>query len=605
MRSKWNLFGLVNDIPIKQKFLFIYLLCVLAPILSINTLFYRQIGHNAQVQEQENLQISVDRASYDLLQMVDECVAIGNTIAADRTFNELLDRDYADFSDYYDTYNDILRDKLRQYTNLHSYISWIGVYTSNTTISSGGSYFAIKPEDAGSGWYRKIAASRDKAILVSYLDANPMNPQQQMVYVSIIRKLDNYPDLFNHTQYLRIDLRLDNLMELFRKERSYLKLRLVDDDNRVVLESGRSYYAVNGLLTPLEEGTEESRHNGKEFSAPLGSASYLQGWRLIGVPESEQADQAQRSAWRLFILLALATIIVPSVLITIIFRSYNTRVSRLYKHMKLVKYERFEPIAMYEGKDEIGGLLRSFNLMTEKIKNLINDVYKLEIQKKDLELEQVRAELKLLQSQVDPHFLFNTLNAVLVVCKKYQYEQVTDIIRNLSQILRRLLNWKDDMVTISEEIELIEMYLQIEKFRFQDRFSYELNVDPGVLSGRIPKMSIQSLVENSCKHGLQSVKGLRRIAIGVYAQGEELRIAVRDNGIGLDAEKLEEIERHLRSDENSGRNIGLRNVSKRLDLYYQGRAELRIESRIHEGTTIRIRIPLELVITKEEENGDV
>jgi two-component system sensor histidine kinase YesM len=238
-------------------------------------------------------------------------------------------------------------------------------------------------------------------------------------------------------------------------------------------------------------------------------------WQLIGIPATNRIDQAQQTAIRLAIGLTLASTAIPTILIYIILHSYNLRVRRLSRHMQLVKNERFERMEMYEGKDEIGGLIRTFNLMTEKIGDLIHDVYKLELQKKNLELEQVRAELNYLQSQVNPHFLFNTLNAILIVSKKYKYDQVIDILRNLSMLMRRLLGTKNDLIPIEEEMSFVEMYLQIEKFRFQDRFHYEMDVDPRALACRIPKMSIQSLVENSCKHGLQMVKMDRHIRISV------------------------------------------------------------------------------------------
>jgi two-component system sensor histidine kinase YesM len=586
----------MDDIPLRYKFLII-LLGVLIPIISINTLFYLQTSKNAETREQENLQISVERAGYDFMQMVNECVAIGNTVAADRTLNEMLDYNYADYDEYYENYDNILRDRLRQYSNLHSYILWLGVYTTNPTIQSGNSYFVLQDSDKNSEWYQKIAGSKEKVLLTSYLDTNPMYPNQKKVYISIIRKMDNYPGLLKHTKYLRIDLRLDSLKELFAKERDYMTLKLVDDKHRIVLASDQSHDATDDsqLLTfPIESGVAEDGAI-KDIIRPLGPANYTQGWNLVGTPERKNINGELRHILRFILILALITTLIPAILFVVILRSYNLRVKQLYKHMKLVNYERFETIHMYEGKDEIGGLLRSFNMMTEKIRNLINDVYKLEIQKKDLELERVRAELNYLQSQVDPHFLFNTLNAVLVICKKYKYEQVTDIIRNLAQILRRLLSWKDDLVTIEEEVMFIEMYLQIEKFRFQDRFSYELDVDPGLMKYRIPKMSIQALVENSCKHGLQSVKGARLIRIGIHRSYEDLIITVEDNGIGMNKDKLDWINCNLHSDDDTGKNIGLRNVYKRLKVYYDGQAKLVIESDPYVRTAIVIQIPLNQV----------
>lgn len=603
MNRKWKLFShIVNDIPLKYKFLFIYLLCVLLPIMSINILFYVQNSRDTQSRERENLQISLDRAAYELTQIVNESVAIGNTVAADRTFNEKLEASYSDLSIYYETYDSYLRDKLRPYTDQYPYISWLGVFTTNPTIGSGGSYFVLKDNDKQSEWYRNLTDTKEKVIVSSYLDINPMNPQQKRVYVSIIRKLENFPDLMTYTKYLRVDLQLDKLQELLKKEQNYLQFKLVDANNRVVLDSNLSYIAKENLLPPIAKEYLDASNNkaNVNFISSLGTASYLSGWKLIGIPERARFQQKQNAVIKFGIVLTLCSTVIPTVLVFTILQSYNLRVRRLSKHMQWVKNERFEPINMYEGKDEIGGLLRSFNLMTVKIRNLINDVYKLEIQKKDLELERVRAELNFLQSQVDPHFLFNTLNAILVVCKKHRYEHVTGIIRSLSQILRRLLSWKDDLVTIEEEISFINMYLQIEKFRFQDRFSYEMDIDPRILSCRIPKMSIQTLVENACKHGLQSVKGDRRIHISAGLDDRYLIIKVKDNGIGMDTAKLNSILQNLHVEEDEGKSIGLRNVYKRLNLFYKDRSLFLIDSKAYEQTSVTILIPISLILSQEE-----
>jgi two-component system, sensor histidine kinase YesM len=602
VKDKWRLSVIVNDIPLKYKFLFIYLLCVLVPILSINALFYVQVSRNVEARERDNLEISVDRVVYDFMQIVNECVAISNTVAADRTFNELMNYNYPDHIAYYETYNNVLRDKLRQYSNMHSYIYWVGVYTTNPTIQNGNSYFILSESDKKSEWYRKITGSADNVLLTSYQGTNPLNPPQQEVFVSLIRKLDNFKGQ-PYQKYLRIDLRLYNVLELFQKEHDYLRFKLLDEQSRIVLESDQSFYSMdkNVLLTAEANASETSR----QIVRTLGSAGYTEGWKLIGTPVVGTSNGEMSGALRFSLIFALITIIIPTLLMIVILRSYNLRVRLLYKHMKLVKFEHFENIDIYEGKDEIGGLIRSFNLMTGKIRNLINDVYKLEIQKKDLELERVRAELNYLESQVDPHFLFNTLNAILVICKKYKYEEVTDVIRNLALILRRLLSWKDDLITVEEEISFIEMYLQIEKFRFQNRFTYDLKIDPAVLGCRIPKMSIQALVENSCKHGLQSVKGTRKIKVSATLEDAGLIIVVSDNGQGIGKEKLEWIESHLQSEQDSAKNIGLRNVYKRLMLYYDGKAGFTIESTEYEQTDITIQIPIDLAMFPRVEGSHV
>lgn len=597
----------VNDIPLRYKFLFIYLLCVLVPLLCINVLFYIQNSRNTLMRERENLQISLSRASYEVEQMVNQSINISNTLAVNRTLNEQMDARYSDQLAYYDMYDSSLREKLLQYTFMYPYISWLGIYTANPTMESGGSYMFIKYSDQQSEWYQKTSETSGKVVVTSYLDINPMNPSENMVYLSIIRKMDTFPDLMTYVRYMKIDLNLAKIRDFFANERNYLRFKLVDGEGRIVLDSTQSYFGRKGLLEVLTpEKLQEMSASGEVFESPLRIGDDNGGWRLIGVPERSIFTAEQVNVRRFFVRMTLVSTIIPTILIYIIFNSYNIRVRRLSKHMQMMKNERFEPIDMYEGRDELGRLLRSFNMMASKIRSLINDVYKLEIQKKDLELERVRAELNYLQSQVDPHFLFNTLNALLVVSKKHRYEHVTEIIRNLSQLLRRLLNWKNDLVTIEEELRFVEMYLQIEKFRFQERFHYEINAAPQTLGWRIPKLSIQSLAENACKHGLQFNKGERAIRIEVGEDMENLFIRVEDNGIGMSREKVDEILRLIHGDENGGKSTGLRNVYKRMNHYYSNRAVFVIDSREHIRTAVSVRIPLVLQQSvKEEAQGNV
>jgi two-component system sensor histidine kinase YesM len=263
--------------------------------------------------------------------------------------------------------------------------------------------------------------------------------------------------------------------------------------------------------------------------------------------------------------------------------------------MQKVTNEKFELIRIDEGRDEIGGLIHNFNRMTSRINSLINDVYKLEIQSKNLEMERVRAELNFLQSQMNPHFLFNTLNAILVVCTKNKYDDVTDIIKSLSKLLRRLLRWKEDLVSLQEEMQFIEMYLKIEKFRFRDKFDYQFEIEEQALEYKIPKLSMQPLVENSCKHGLQTIEGLGIIKVKAVVEENRLQITVSDNGKGMEAAQLKELLHNIRTEDSPGLNIGMRNVYRRLELYYADQVTFEIISVPDEGTAVSFGIPLRLL----------
>lgn len=198
----------------------------------------------------------------------------------------------------------------------------------------------------------------------------------------------------------------------------------------------------------------------------------------------------------------------------------------------------------------------------------------------------------MLQSQMNPHFLFNTLNALLVVSTKNGYTEVSEIIKSLSLLMRQLLSRSDNLIALEEELQFTTLYLQIEKFRFGELFDYTLDIDPKAAGKRIPRMSIQPLVENACKHGLQARKNGRLIHITAKLGESGLVIRVIDNGIGMEQDKLRQLIQDVRSDQaKDGLHVGIRNVYRRLELFYEGDATFTIRSEKGSGTEAGFHIP--------------
>ncbi|WP_276356598.1 sensor histidine kinase [Cohnella caldifontis] len=583
MRRTRGWLGFVNDIPLTWKFALIYLLCVLLPILSINVLFFQQISENVRTREESNLQMTLERASKKTMDLILGGVALSHSIATDRTIYEELDRVYEDPVSFYDNASKGLGNKLKPFLSAYPYVENISIYTENGSIVSGGNYFVLDEAAKSSPWYRMAAESSSSVNLMMYVDPDPLITGARKVYFSILRKLSEYPMYGDYAKYLKIDIKTSTVDEILSQEQRYLSLSVADGQGKVLFPS--SAFLTDSTVPPSGGSA------GKTLQAPLGSASYIEGWKMIGTANAALFKDTSERVMRFFWELAAVSTLVPTWLIFIIWRSYNYRIKRLSRHMDRAKNEKFDLIPLTKDKDEIGGLIRSFNRMAATIESLINDVYKLEIEQKDMQLEQTRAELKLLQSQVNPHFLFNTLNALLVVSAKNGYAEVTDIIKNLSLLLRRMLSWSDEAVSLQDELDFTEKYLKIEKFRFGDRFDYTFEVAEEALRCMVPKMCVQPLVENACKHGLQSVKGQRNIRIEASASESYLQISVEDNGIGIEPERLAFIRGQLNAKLDTDENVGLRNVYRRLRLHYGERVDLFIDSELDQGTRISFRIP--------------
>lgn len=593
-RKRFRLNNIVNDIPLNYKFFLIFFVGVLLPIMIINLVFLDRITDLIKSREQQNLEISLERARKDIQDFIEGGVAVSYALSRDRNLYELLDRTYETPLDFYDTFNEQLRDRMYSYLPVNNQIQQISVFTNNNSIVSGGNYHILNEKVLESDWYKQTKGAKKHLFVTAYRLAETTNESSTAPYLSVIEKMDNFESYNKYEKLLRIDLDLSKIYDYIVREKDYLSLYLVNEQNQIIMSEESGYQRGTKEPYPVFELLDDKQTEDVHIQT-VGSANYIKGWRIIGITEGERISQAILEMRLYAGILASTVTLITSIFIYVMLRSYNYRVKRLSRHMHKVTNEKFDLIQIDEGRDEIGGLIQNFNMMTSRMNSLINDVYKLEIQKKDLEMERVQAELNFMQSQMNPHFLFNTLNAILVVCTKNNYSDVTDIIKSLSKLLRRLLSWKEDLVSLQEEMTFIEMYLKIEKFRFRDKFEYQFEIDEQSLQYKIPKLSMQPLVENSCKHGLQTIEGVGIIKVKTAIENSRLHITISDNGKGMDANTLKDIMFAVRNEGPSETNIGIRNVYRRLELYYEDQVRFDISSSPNNGTVVSFDIPIRLL----------
>jgi len=241
---------------------------------------------------------------------------------------------------------------------------------------------------------------------------------------------------------------------------------------------------------------------------------------------------------------------------------------------------------------EIASLYDSFSTMIQDTKQLMQDV--IEEQK-----SQKKLALMLLQSQINPHFLYNTLESIIWAASNGKTDQVVDLTVSLSRFYRMALSKGIDIVTFQQEISLVESYLAIMKMQYNDLFDYQIDICQDISKVLFPKMVLQPLVENAIYHGIQrkrmsdNEKGIIKI-ISCIAENS-LTVKVQDNGAGIDAEALSELVKSLNNSEISSQDgYGLKNINQRIKLYYGNSYGLKINSIVNSGTTVEIMIPLQL-----------
>lgn len=238
-----------------------------------------------------------------------------------------------------------------------------------------------------------------------------------------------------------------------------------------------------------------------------------------------------------------------------------------------------------EAGDEIQVLTASFNHMKVQIGHLIEDV--------KTEQNNLRAmELKLLQAQINPHFLYNTLDAIIWLAESGKDDQVVSMVTSLSEFFRTVLSGGKDFISVQEEISHIQSYLAIQQFRYQDILEYEIDVDQELNCYPVQKLTLQPIVENALYHGIKNKRGMGKIIVRGRLREALIRFEVIDNGIGLTEEQLKALQRAVKCrDKRNGDGFGLANVDERIQMAYGEPYGLSFESVYGEGTTVTVTLP--------------
>ena len=276
-----------------------------------------------------------------------------------------------------------------------------------------------------------------------------------------------------------------------------------------------------------------------------------------------------------------------------------TRLSAKAEEISNGNPEDVEPLEVYSD-DEVGKVTKAFNGMLGSIKDYIARIRtqlitQSEMKEKNLLMEThlKDAQLKYLQSQINPHFLFNTLNAGAQLAMMEGADRTVEYIRNMADFFRYNVKKSSETVKLSEELELVDSYMYILNVRFAGEIIFEKDIDESLLNVTVPSMIIQPLVENSIKYGIKDLEpGEGKITLSVFREGNCCCIRVSDNGIGTDEEIIEKIMNHEKKPSET-RGVGITNVMSRLDLYYNNKEVFEMKSRKNEGTHVTIKIPLE------------
>lgn len=398
---------------------------------------------------------------------------------------------------------------------------------------------------------------------------------------SIIFRCFDVPDIDkNFYLFIQIDnVNFQNLFDRFR----------LQNDQRFSLKGSANGFEVT------EQGFFYQYYD--NYAQLIHTKIDMNDWNLRTWSEKTVARIVTKEFLSKIIIIFFVLIILIIVLSVIISKQVTKPIKQMQKVVKKYTEGEFDAKIHVQGKDEIAELGNVLNDMSSQILDLIESVTEKERQSKYLELQT-------LIYQINPHFLYNTLDSINMLARKNDDIRVALMVTNLSRLFRLSLNRGRDTITVKEEIMQVTYYLKIQKFRFEEQLDWKIDIDDNILEYRIMKFILQPLVENAIYHGIKSQNEYGYLTIKGCKDVDMLVLTIEDTGKGMDEDSLTKLYQRINEkirDEKEIRGFGIWNVNQRIKMFYGEQYGIQIKSVLNKGTTVVIRIPLELKNGRMEE----
>ena len=575
---------IMDDLTIRSKLIVLFVFCVLLPLILTDALILRIVSSDEEAARQTEMRNIASAVEADLKNTVEGAVRPTTSLFINRDIYEFLDREYESSVDYYSARYALLNEPFAK-INLSSSDLIMTMYTDNPTIISGGAFVSIasqKNED----WLKAIESSGQDVIFTSYYLGDDHKTESIRKRLAVVRRLNHYKDL-KYEKLVKVDIDYGTLVKHYNEMNYSMPIYICDGDK--ILYSSAGY---SDLITPFA------------YLDNTSGFSYENDFEIYGLKLRVLIDGSKKNIWSiiydhmpLILLLLSVNILLPLLLVLLINSSFVERLRLLSASFDNVNNDMssLEVIEDIQGSDEIGSLMRNYNRMVLRLKELIRTVYEERLRKQETDIARQQAELLAMQSQINPHFLFNVLESIRMHSIIKGESETADMIERLAILQRQNVDWSDDQIRLKDELKFVEAYLELQKYRFGDKLSYNISVRNGCENYYMPRLTLETFVENACVHGAENKAGTTYIYIRVYEQDDRLYMEVEDTGDGMTDEAVDELNEKLRSctiDElKKGEHIGMINACLRLKMHTGNRASVQVESEKGIGTTIFISIP--------------
>lgn len=578
----YKFYQYINNITLSRKLTILYICCVLLPLVVTDSVILYIVVNNQQIKQKHAMENEASAIQYELTNSIDYAAATAKQIYMNEYIERYLNHEYEDALAYVEAYQDFMKTTLfKGGAGMDNSI--ITMYADNPTIVNGGEFSRMSVIE-NTGWYQAFEETGQDTLLLFYYDNERIPAVEAKRKILFLRRLD----FFNGNRcdkFLKIELDYSNIVRGLVKLGYEFPVYICQGDTVLMANDGHG-----SINQAFEKFTLKNKVGVSRQMSLYGSE--LQIYIL------KTETDVLKDLWDnmpLIIVLIFTNAILPWILMRQLNRSLTVRIEQLSQVFDNVGDEELSRIDTVSGTDEIGRLMENYNRMADRTNDLIQTVYKDRIREQEMDIARQNAELLALHSQINPHFLFNALETIRMHCILHNETEIAEMVQKLAVMERQNVDWATDTVEIGKEMEFVEAYLGLQKYRFGDRLSYELDVEETCKDINIPKLTVVTFVENACIHGIESKTTHGWIFVRIYMEKEELCIEVEDTGNGMEEnehQRLLETMQNASIDrlKEKGR-VGMVNACLRLKMMTDNQVKFALESEKGVGTIVQIRIP--------------
>ena len=581
---------------IRQQLYTIYFAALFLPIMIIGIFLLMNTytllaNYHRDLLESDNL-----RVKNVLFEITTQVYNISENLIFDENIKEILSTDYEQRTNLIQKAGNLT--VVDNNAQNHAEIEGIEIYTDNPTFTDYKQFYKADDDIQKSDWYQK-AISQSSVFWISMTTTDKYG--NEYWNLSLVRRIPLTDAEYNAVLVIKIS---DNYLRTRINSQEYAAMVSVNE-GEVFFNSDRSQYGIKQKVSiDYDENyyqyTGTKKINGVTYFVDVSTLNlYQSDSRLYICTMNDQGYVSIKRILTICVLILAVAILIPGIIIHYFTEYFTSRVLILRKAMHQASNEDYDIRSFIQGEDEISEAFSDLEIMIQNIKKKDADMYEAQINKAELLNEQQVMEFKMLASQINPHFLYNTLETIRMKAFKANDREVARAIKLLGKSMRYVLeNTGTSFTTLSKELEHIKVYLDIQKLRFTDKFDSEIEVmediDPGKLL--ILPLLLQPVVENAILHGLEEKEkgGLIHILVRKQLEEEELLcIEVSDNGNGMTEEALAFLQSTIEEkDISRNKSIGLYNINQRIKLTYGQKYGVKIFSNIEEGTRVSLFIPI-------------